>query len=66
MSLRISKITSEITFRTSDYKDLSSKYFFLISPKSAQSVKICLTVVAALHATLTGASSPLKTKECVK
>ena len=33
--------------------------------KSAHSIKICLTVITALHATQTGASSFLKIKECV-
>ena len=61
-----SKIISGITFRKSEYKDFSSKYFFLISNKSAHSIKICLTVITALHATQTAASSFLKIKECVK
>ena len=34
------KIISEITFRKSEYKDLSSKYFFPISNKSIHSIKI--------------------------
>ena len=49
----------------SEYKDLSSKYFFLISNKLAHSIKIRLTVITKLHATQTGASFFLKMKECV-
>ena len=52
----ISKLFSEFTFRNSEYKDLSSKYFFLTSNKSAHSVKICLTVIVVLHTTHTGRS----------
>ena len=58
-------IISGITFRKSEYKDLSSKYFFLTSNKSAHSIKICLTVITVLHATQTGASSFFKIKEYV-
>ena len=61
-----SKNISGITFRKSEYKDLSSKHFFLISNKSAHSIKVCLTVITALHAPQTVASSFLKIKECVK
>ena len=50
-------------FQKSEYKDLSSKYFFLISNKSAHSIKIYLTVITALHATQTGASSFLKMEQ---
>ena len=53
-------------FQKSEYKDLSLKYFFLISNKSAHQIKICLTVITALHATQTEASSFLRIKECVK
>ena len=54
------KIISGITFWKSECKDLFSRYFFLIFNKSAHSIKICLTVITALHATQTGASSFLK------
>ena len=37
-----SKFFSRFTFQNSEYKDLSSKYFFLTSTKSAHSIKICL------------------------
>ena len=60
ISRKKSKIISGITFRKSEYKDFSSKYFFLISNKSAHSIKMCLTVITALHATQTGASSFLE------
>ena len=39
ISLKKSKIISEITFRKSKYKDLSSKYFFLVSNKPAHSIE---------------------------
>ena len=52
-------------FQKSDSEGLSSNYFFLISNKSAHSIKLCLTVITALHATQTGASSFLKIKEYV-
>ena len=48
------QIISGITFRKSEYKDFSSKYFFLISNKSAHSIKVCLIVSTTLHATQTG------------
>ena len=57
ISRKKSKIISGITFRKSEYKDLSLKYFFLISNKSVQSVKMCLIVITALQATQTGAFS---------
>ena len=41
-------------------------YICLVSNKPAHSIKICLTVITALHATQTGGSSFLKIKECVK
>ena len=66
ISRKKSKILSGITLRKSEYRDLSSKYFLLISNKSAHSIKISLTVITAPHTTQTGASSLLKIKECVK
>ena len=51
---------SGITFQKSEYRDLSSKYFILISNKSAHLIKICLTVITTPHATQTGTSSLLK------
>ena len=62
----ISKLFSEFTFRNSEYKDLSSKYFFLAFTNSAHSIKIYLTVVIALHAAQTGGSPFFKRKKCVR
>ena len=57
--------TAKPQFQKTQKKD-KPKYFFLISNESAHSIKICLTVITALHATQTEASSFLKIKECVK
>ena len=40
-SLRKSKIASGTTFWKGEYKDFSSKCFFLTSTKSAHSIKVC-------------------------
>ena len=45
------KVFSGFTFRESEYKNLSPKYFFLTSTTSAHSKKICLIVIIVLHAT---------------
>ena len=66
ISPRKSKITSGISFRKSEYKDLASTYLFLTSTKSAHSIKICLTMITASHITQTGASSFLTIEERVK
>ena len=42
---------SEFTFRSSEYKDLSSIYFSLTATKSAHSIKICFTAMIVFHAT---------------
>ena len=57
---QVVKSFSGFTFRNSEYTDLSSKYFFLTSTKSAHSIKICLTVITVLHATQTAISSVFK------
>ena len=51
---QVVKFFSGFTFRNSQYKDLSSKYVFLTFTESADSIKICLTVIIVLHATQTG------------
>ena len=45
IAFRYSNIFSGFTFRNSEYKDLSSKYFFLTSNKSVHTIKTCLTVI---------------------
>ena len=56
------KMFSGFRFRKSKHKDLSSKYFFLISTDSAHSIKISLIVIIVLHATQTRGFSFFKVK----
>ena len=50
----LKKNASSIMFRRSEYKDLSSKYFFLTSTDSEHSMKVCLIVIIVSHLHLLG------------
>ena len=60
------KFSPDSHFGTVSTKISPQKYFFLASTKSAHSVKVCLTVIAAFHAPQTGGSSFFKRKEGMK